>query len=279
MGAGHTIGLVGPAFVAVLAASAHADARPLGVHDAAPGHPGVTYLDLLRQEIPDLAENATDEAVEGNLTKPLRHLGGPGYEGPPPGPVVVGWLQDVRLKIGGRPRIAVLANLGAGVALLALFDDAPQPKLLDAADVGVDKDTVFAGPSQVALGPGDAALITYSEHDDADLSFGAHLIISPIGDRLKLVDLISTQSANACNWSNVETTNVSSAPDPGRPYRRIEVAVKVVFKPTKDDCGTNPIPKALNRTYRAAFRWNAGRRRFETDSLDLKRLDRLNGIP
>jgi hypothetical protein len=53
------------------------------VTDAVPGHPGVTYLDLLRQAIPDLAMNAADKQVEGHL-KSLRHIWGKQAEGDPP---------------------------------------------------------------------------------------------------------------------------------------------------------------------------------------------------
>ena len=150
----------------------------LNAGDAVAGHPGLTYLDLVRQLVPDLALNPATNQVEGHLKAAPRHVTGPNADDEVPDPVVLGFIEDQRIEVGGRKRIAVLADLGsspdqvAGMSVLMLFDDAAKPRLLDAAGVAVDKDTGFADHAQLPLGPGDNALISYSEHDDADLTFG-----------------------------------------------------------------------------------------------------------
>ena len=81
------------------------------VTSALTGHPGVTYLSLLRQAIADLSYNAADKQVEGHL-KSLRHIMGETAGGDPPDPVVVGFIEVRHIKAGGRPRLVVLADLG-----------------------------------------------------------------------------------------------------------------------------------------------------------------------
>jgi hypothetical protein len=268
----------------LLGAGPCAQGAILQAGDAVAGHPGLTYLDLVRRLVPDLALNPSTHQIEGRLKTGPRHVLGKDVDNELPDPVVLGFIEDQRIEVGGRKRIAVLADLGsspeqvAGMSVLLLFDDAAKPRLLDAASVAVDKDTSFADHAQLPLAPGDDALISYSEHDDADLTFGHYLLITPFGDHLRLAQQIDTASERACGWSNIEETTFSTNPDPGRRYRRIDVAVSSVFKHPPGDCGSEVIPKGRSAVYRASFRWNAAAERFETRSDGLKRLDALNKL-
>jgi hypothetical protein len=246
---------------------------------AVAGHPGVTYLDLLRQAIPDLAMNAADKQVEGHLTS-LRHIMGKDAGGDPPDPVTVDFLEVRHIKAGGRPRLVVLVNLGQAedsaqsTTLMALYDDAPQPKLLDALDVGVDKDTGFNDkPSQIALGPGDDALVTYSEHSNSNQSYQARLVIFVRGDRLRLIDDIFVLSDNACGYQRDETPVFATRP--GAPYATLEVTVTERLKRLDEDCGDQGVPAPYVRTYRASYRWDAAKGAFVSHG-DLDKLDKLN---
>lgn len=253
--------------------------------DAVPGHPGLTYQALVRQAAPDLALNTDDNQVEGHLAKPPRHLAGADYEGDPGDPAVLGFIQDERILVGGKKRLVLLADLGGkegrveGLALLMLFDDeGKRPKLLDAADVGLDKGTGFpARQSVLPLGPGDAALVTYSEHDDADLTMGAYMIVSPIGDRLSLVGWFDLTSEKLCSWNGIESASFATAPDAGRPYRQIEATAKAVFTHTGETgCNDEQLPKAATHVFGGAWRWNAATRRFEAAKSTLNGLVALN---
>jgi hypothetical protein len=267
------------AIVALAAGAAAADAPD--VHDAAPGHPGVTYLDLLRQAIPDLADNAADNQTEGHLAK-LHHLLGKADEGSPPDPVVVSYLEDLRITAGGHRRIVLLAPLGddpdraQDTALLALYDDAPKPKLLDAVDVGVDRDTSFNDPAKLPLGPGDDALVTYSEHGNSEQGYATRVLIFFRDDRLQLIDSVFTLSDHGCGWDRDETPAFSTRADPGRAYRRVEVVVSETLKHQSAACGDESIPKAYARTYHGSWRWDAGSARFKAQTRELERLDKLN---
>jgi hypothetical protein len=252
--------------------------------DAVAGHPGLTYFDLIKRVAPDLAKNAADGEFEGHLAKPPRNLAGDEFEGAdPPDTATVGFIEDRRIRVGGKPRMALLVDLGGkpdrieGLALLMLFTDAPKPRLLDAADVGVDKDTSFSDQWPVLhVGPGDDALVTYSEHDDADYTAGGYLVVSPIGDHLRMVGLFGTQSVKACGWSNIETTTISTSPDPGGPYRQIDVKVGAVFRHTDPSCGAHDVPKAHSAAFHATYRWNAAAHAFETPSHIAARLKAFN---
>jgi hypothetical protein len=263
-------------------AAAKASAAAIQGGDAVPGHPGLTYLDLIRQAVPGLAANAADGQIEGRLAKPFRHLAGAAYEGPPPDPVALDFIEDRRIRVGGKPRLVVFADLGPdpdrvqSTALLLLFDDAPKPRLLDAADVSIDKDTEIAEDVTLPLGPGDDGIVTYSEHNDADLTMGGYMIVSPIGDRLRMVDMVPITSARACGWSGIESSSFASAPDSARPYRRIELTVRAKFTRTDEDCGDQPLPKARTEVFRASYRWNPAHRAYQATRSDLKRLSALN---
>jgi hypothetical protein len=241
--------------------------------DPVPGHPGMTYIDLIKQAVPDLAMNSQDNAFEGHLAAKPRHVAGVDEQGgPSDNSVTLGYVEERRIKVGGKPRIAVLADLGpkegqvAGLALLMLFTDTAKPKLLDDADVGMDKDSVIAEHAVLPLGPGDDALVTYSEHDDADLTMGGYVLISPVGDHLTMVEFMQLTSVVACGWTDVQTTKFSTAPDPGRAYRKIVVRVASRFRRTDPSCGATDVPKAHSTTFSGAYRWNAATRKFETTS-------------
>jgi hypothetical protein len=262
--------------------AAAGDSRFHDPGDPVAGHPGLTYADLIKRVVPDLAKNDADDAFEGDLAKPPRHLAGPEFEGAPD-TVKVGFIEDRRIRVGGKPRMALLVDFGdkpdrvEGLALLMLFTDAPAPRLLDDADVGVDKDTSFSDQWPVLhIGPGDDALVTYSEHDDADFTAGSYLVASPIGDHLRMVGLFETPSVKACGWSDIETTAISTSADPGRPYRQINVSVGAVFRHTDPSCGARDVPKAHSAVFRATYRWNAPAHGFETPSDMTARLKAYN---
>jgi hypothetical protein len=284
------LGTIAAAYVALTplaspAFAAQADDTPPLVHadDKAPGHPGMTYLDLMRIALPSLAINDNDNQIEGHLPKRApRHLGGKTFEGPADDPVTLETMQDWRIRIGGHRRIALLADLGpkpetvAELELLILFDDeGPAPKVLDMADVGTDRYSGFAG--RLSLGPGDDGLVTYSEHNDADITMGAYMIVSTIGDRLKMVDWFGATSENLCSWTGEEKARFATTPDPGRAYRRIAVTVSAEFHHTGEDgCNDEKLPTKGVRRFRASYRWNAATGRYEIARSQLPALAKLN---
>ena len=270
----------------LLAASLATSAAGAEVHpgDSVPGHPGLTYLDLARQALPSLATNAGANAIEGHLPDPPpRHLGGKRFEGEPPDPVTLGWMQDQRIRAGGQSRMVILADLGPdpdrvqSQTLLLLFDDAPKPRLLDVADVGVDRDTEFDEQHpRLPLGPGDDALVTISEHGEADITYDGRLLLFVRHDRFQLITRVFVINARACNWRQRQSVSFRTKPDPGSPYAAVHVIVRHSLKAVPEaGCG-QPGPRTNARSYAALFRWDPKRGRFATSSSELKALDKLN---
>jgi hypothetical protein len=253
--------------------------------DFVAGHPGMDYLALVQLALPTIVLSPDTHMMQGQLPTPVpRHIAGDTYEGQPPDPVTLGAIEDKRIRIGGKPRIALLVDLGPdpdrvqGTALLILMTDEPTPKVLDMADVAIDKDTVFADQAVLKLGAGDDALVTWSEHDDADLTMGGYVLISTVGDHLSLIDTIRLQSERLCAWSNIETVHFSSTPDPAKPYARITASIHAAFKRTPEACGENGVPKVRPQTFNATYQWNPQSRAFETKSDALRRLGAFNDI-
>ena len=159
-----------------------------------------------------------------------------------------------------------------------LFDDEGRPpKLLDAADVGIDKDTGLANQAVLPLGPGDSALVTWSEHGSAGLTMGGYMIVSPVGDHLAMVAQLRLTSENLCSWTAIETADFATTPDPGRPLNRIEAtATAEISRTGQEGCNDERHPAAATHVFHAAWRWNPASRRFEPSASTLGGLEALN---
>jgi hypothetical protein len=255
-------------------------APPPEVTAVVPGHPGVTYLSLLKQVIPNLAYNAADRQAQGHL-KSLRHILGKDSGSDPPDPVVAGFVEARTIKAGGKTRLALLVDLGQAedstqsTTLLALYDDAPRPKLLDAVDVGADKETGLDDhPSQISLGPGDDALVVYSGHGNSNQSYQSHLVIFVRNDRFQLLSDTFVLSDNGCGYDRKETPIFATTP--GQPYAALVVTVTETLTRSGDDCGDQSVPKPYKRIWRTIWKWDAAAGRFVDTAHGLDKLDKLN---
>jgi hypothetical protein len=276
-----------PALLLTLAlATPAAAAKVVHPDDAVAGHPGLTYLDLVSREVRGLAPSQGDNGeLQGHLPDPPpRHIGGKSLEGETPDPVTLGFVEDERIVAGGKPRMVILADLGPdpdraqSQTLLLLFDDGPHPKLLDAVDVGLDKDTELDEQTpKLSLGPGDDALVTISEHSDADISFDGRNLLFVRHDRFEPIASFFVINSQACGWKQVETPSFAMHPDPGQPYASVSVTVRhAIVHVDEDGCG-DPIPKTMRRTLTSVYRWSGKLGRFVAAPDGLKHLDKLSG--
>jgi hypothetical protein len=271
---------VGMALTPMAAAATTPDVHIIEAADVVPGHPGVTYLSLIKQAAPNLADTGADHEIEGHLDKPPRHLAGKSDEGDPPDPVVLGFIDDQRIRAGGKPRIVLMADLGPdpdraqSMTLLLLFDDAPAPRLLDVVDVGVDKETSFDDQPKLPLGPGDDALVTYSEHFNSEQTYSGRLLSQVRGDRFQLIDDIFTLSDRGCGWKRQETPTFTTRP--GRPYATIDVVVRERLVRADEDCGDAGVPKPYARRYESIYRWDARKGAWTAKPDGLSRLAAIN---
>ena len=152
--------------------------------------------------VPDLARN--ENSTTGRSRAPFRHIVD-GYGGDLPDRIAISSLQVATFMVAGEARIAILADIGQlettieQPALLAVFDGGKSPKLIDAVDVGMDRDTSFALPALVNIGRSDQALVIRSYHFNSSESFETTAFIFLRGRELELVDTFSTYAIRTCN--------------------------------------------------------------------------------
>lgn len=250
--------------------------------DKVAGRPDLTYEDLVREAVPDLRLSPTDHRVEGHLRPRPRHLAGPTYAGDPPNPAVLGSIEPLNLMVGGQVRLALLADFGPdperaqGTALLMLFDDSPKPKLLDAVDVGLDRDTIFIDDAVLPVGAGDDVLVTMSEHSTSEQTYDSLMAILVRGDRFQLIATPSIFSEQTCGYQRLETPSFTTRPDPASPYAELDLTVTETLKVIDETCPDDVIPAPYTRSFHAAYRWDAGQGRYAGDETGLVALDKEN---
>jgi hypothetical protein len=266
-----------------LSASAFADSvRP---HDAVAGHSGLTYLDLMRLVVADLDAAQTQEEAKGRQIAPYRHVEGQEAKTSPAGPVWLNYINPLEIHADGVPRLAVLADLGpsdgdlAEFTLLALFDVAAEPKLLDVVEVGRDREADFANKPTLPLGHGSDLILVDSGHSDADISFDSEEILFVRGDRLQFVAALPIFANNDnCKFQLKPDRTVTTSPDPGSPYRQISAVVSEQLSLklgwATANCDEQKPPRPFVRSFHATYRWDARRQNFVTGSKDLERLSK-----
>ena len=140
--------LLSLALIAFTSLAAAAEPGYADITAPVPGASGVTYFKLMQQAIPGLAQDG--DTATGHLPKGIGHLAGDDAVGETPETVTIRSVQAVPVRAEGRSMLWLLADLGAGgnlgtYTLLAVFDDASTPKLLDAVEVDTDQLTSFVG--------------------------------------------------------------------------------------------------------------------------------------
>lgn len=273
--------------IAVLAAGRCAVAGPetfVDAHDKVAGHPQLIYLDLVQQGVPDLAPSDDGKSLEGKLPSTLRPLlGKPDDSDDPPDPATLGDLEALPFKSGGQPRLALLADFGHNdervedFALLMVFDAAgTTPKLLDAGFVGIDKDTAFSEHPLIALGPGDDAIVTYSEHFNSNQTYAGWMVSVLDGRRLAMVTAEHLLSERGCGYERDETPAFTTRAVPGSRYRELDVTVTEAVTHNDEDCGDDKVPRISKHVYRDSWRWDARKGAFVQHLGGVDRLEKRN---
>jgi hypothetical protein len=269
--------------LAAVPVSAFASPDLIDPTDAVPGHPGVTYLDLVKQSVPDLAYNDAYKVWQGHLAHSLRHAAGRASDVDAPDPVTLSFIFDKRIHVGGRSRIVLSVDFGypedtvESFTMLALYDDtATTPRLLDAVDIGLDKDTSFDEQAIVPLGPGDDAIGTYSEHFNSNQTYSARLLIFPFRDHFQTIANLFTLSEHACGYEHDEIPTVATRAVRGSPYREVLLTVADALIHNGEDCGDEAIPRPFHHAWHATYLWNAVRRVYVGEERGLAPLDKEN---
>ena len=252
--------------------------------DPVAGHRGLTYFDLMRMVVTDLAPDSAGDEGKAHQIVNYRHIEGKNYKTVPEGPVSIKYLFPLEIRADGRHRLALMADLGPSdgdvteFVLLALFDVGGKPKLLDVVEVGSDRLTGFADKPLMPLGRGTDLIHVDSDHFNSDEDFVKTELIFVRHGRFRLVAAAFTFNVKTCTFQLTEWPKVKTVSDRRRRYRRVVLTIPEQVKLQLDlaDCGEDKVPRPFVRNFQAIFRWNAHRRAFQTTSSILEKLDKEN---
>ncbi|RWE75593.1 MAG: hypothetical protein EOS63_23575 [Mesorhizobium sp.] len=246
---------------------------------AIPGHQDVTYFDLAKMIVPDL-QAGDDGFYKGSAPIEMRDILGGNDGGAPPETINLPNAAVLAIKAGGKERLAMLLDLGQaqdsaeGFAVLALYDLAGKPKLLDAVNVGTDQSTYFRDPGKLAIGPGEDALITMSTHFNSNQGYVSTILILVRNDRFEPIDQINTFDENVCAYKRTQDLSFQTRGSE-KPYAAVRVTVTDATKPSGESC-EEPAPKAVSHDISVTYHWNKKTSRYVADSDAFKRLSAEN---
>src|SRR5690606_37000180 len=126
-----------------------------------------------------------------------RSIGSEDVESLQPASIAFLRVAAIPVRSGGRDRMALLLDFGrgkdvVGLAILALFEVADRPRLLDAVNVASGNHTSFGDPVRLSVGVDDDLLLTRSVHFNSSQGYTTTALILARNGRLELVDMIST---------------------------------------------------------------------------------------
>ncbi|RYE08409.1 MAG: hypothetical protein EOP22_13620 [Hyphomicrobiales bacterium] len=245
------------------------------IMDPVPGHDGVSYFELLRQVIPDLA--ATADVASGHLPEGIGHLEGDEAVGEMPEIATISAVEAVSVRADGQPMLWVLADLGAGgnvgnYTLLAVFDE--QARLLDAVEVDTDRLTGLVG-TPFAISPGDEAMQVGSEHHNSSQSYQSRMLAFLDAGKLKRIDTVFAFGTRGCDlWQTEELAVHATESDAA--YWTITATVTRNQAPAGPDC-TDPADAAWQqRDFTAIYAWDAAAQHFVAGRRELDDLAELD---
>jgi hypothetical protein len=242
------------------------------------GHKGVAVLDLVRLVAPDIA--VTDGVARGNHLVQMRYVSGGDEVPPSPTGFEVSGISAIDVRSGGKDRVAALiepgqvADTDEPLAVLALFDVSGTPRLLDAVDVALDRDTSLVESGRLDLGAGTDAILTRSSHFNSSQGYAATALVLLKDDRFELIDTVYTFDENVCSFERRQETAFKAVPKAGG-MADIAATVTETTMPRDEGCD-GEVPPAGTRTIAVTYGWDAASSRYEPDSDAFEVLAREN---
>lgn len=232
--------------------------------DPVPSAGSLTYLDLVREVVPDMETNG--RRFTGTRTIDLPHAGG--YEMRPP--VKPNLDRGIKIVALGGTRHLLLIDLGeaygdaANYAILALFDTSSSPRLLSALSVGFDRSNFFLTPAVRSLGAGQL-IATASEHFNSSQTYRSTVLVLLRDGKLEPIDTISTFGDRRCSFKRPQQLTIATNRSKTE-FADVVAAVTEYVIPTGSDCGTEKPPEASSRTITVVYRWDEAQAKYVPDS-------------
>jgi hypothetical protein len=245
---------------------------------AVPGVPGKTWLDLLSQIFPDIAEAPRGYATASEVID-LRSIGA-GDESWVKCDDTISFLdRDARpVRLSGQDYVIVTVTIEDDcVGPIGLFDAAG--KLVDAVNVRGDQHVSFSGDYVRPLGPDGALVIASLWHDNSSQSYDITSLILARPGGLTAIDNALALGSRICGDDKpgellLENSAVRVVPD-GRRFARIEIETRRSVQKLDDDCETK-IGREVKTTFDGYWRWDPKKDAYEPHTKELKSLDDWN---
>jgi len=249
--------------------------------NAVAAHGVTTYLDLARHFVPDI-KNTGNNGYAGTKRIKIRHIAGAGYENDDATSFGFYDISSVRMKTDGKDRLLVLfdfaqaARTAQGVAVLALYDIAHQPVLLDAADIGFDQSTYFFDQALMPVAEGSDVILTMSSHFNSSQSYVKQSMIMVRNDKLELIDTAMLFGERNCGVDRQQTISYAANPSEGKPYAPIKVTVIDATSAIEEVCADLTPQQLGKREIKVTYTWDAAAAKYVPDSDALERLAKDN---
>lgn len=262
--------LVAVAFCCLVATPAAAELHPLS--DTVAGHPGVTYGALLRQAVPDLKQEG--DTWTGSKLAHYRHLLGKDYDNGADGGISLTGVDVRHVHEAGQDRLVLLSFNAAApndwFAILAAFDNAKVPKLLDAGNVAADQYNGYYEPSVLKLAGGSDAVLVTSTHSNSNEAYAITSAITLHNGKLLPALTLFTISDHACSHARAQDLSFKA--------HGSDIVAEVVetSQPLEDDCGDgDPKVKFGKHVYRDTWRWDPRKHRYVGATGVIARLEKI----
>jgi len=243
-------------------------------------HGVTTYLDLARYFVPDIKN--TGNGYAGTKRIKIRHIAGAGYENEDATSFGFYDIARIMMKADGKDRLLVLFDFAQatkttqGVAVLALYDIAHQPVLLDAADIGFDQSTYFFDQGLMPVAEGSDVILTMSSHFNSSQSYVTQSMIMVRNDKLELIDTAMLFGERNCGVDRQQTISYAANPSEGKPYAPIKVTVNDTTSAIEEVCADLTPPQLGKKEIKVTYTWDAAAGKYAPDSDALDRLARDN---
>jgi hypothetical protein len=249
-----------------------------GFTGTVPGVPGKTWLDLLSQIFPDIAEEPRGYASASEVID-LRSIGA-GDDSWVKCDKINFFDRDARpVRLSGRDYVIVTVMIEDDcVGPIGLFD--ASGKLIDAVNIKGDQHVSFSGDYVRPLGPDGALVIGSLWHDNSEQSYDGTSLILALPSGLASIGGALALGSRACGADDksgellLENTTVRVVPD-GRRLARIELETRRSIQRLAGDCETK-IGHEAKTSFDGYWRWNATADAYEAHTRELDLLEKWN---
>ncbi len=263
------VALLVPPFLAMPAAHA-SETRYLDPSDPVVSGKPPTYADLALQFAPGLGKTPIDTTELEKLPNLVGDTEPEEIE-----TVAFGSVERMDLTLDGKPLMLLLYDLGsaegtvASVSVLALYDMTGTPKLMDALNIGLDRETSFSEQSYLPVSDGLGVAVVRNSHHNAGEEFLQTSLIGLWGGKLHEVETVL--SMTWLTGAEDITTIPRFAVVPGK--QAFDASFDITHKVCDEECSDGGEPTVTNSRITARYSWDPAKGQF------VRPAKALDGIP